>query len=182
MQKRVRSAVFIVLAAVLPSVAVQAQALKIAIVNAQKSVADTQEIKKAQADLAVKYRPRQQEIEKLQRDLQDIQTQLKAQGLTSEKAAQLNEDGQLKEKQLRRLGEDMQSDFNQDRSDILGRAGRRMQDVIKNLAQQKALDVVIDVSNTLYYKPALDITAEATAAYDKTYPAAAAATSSTTTK
>lgn len=182
MQKRVRSAVFIALMTVLPSVAMQAQSLKIAIVNAQKSVADTQEIKKAQADLTVKYKPQQQEIEKLQKDLQDIQTQLKAQGLTSEKAAQLNEDGQMKEKQLRRMGEDLQSDFNQDRADILGRAGRRMQDIIKNLAQQKGLDVVIDVSNTLYYKPALEITAEATAAYDKAYPVAGAASTSTTPK
>lgn len=182
MQKRVRSAVFIALMAVLPSVAMKAQSLKIAIVNAQKSVADTQEIKKAQADLAVKYKPRQQEIETLQKDLQDIQTQLKTPGLSSEKAAQLNEDGQVKEKQLRRLGEDLQSDFNQDRADILGRAGRRMQDVIKKLAEEKGLDVVIDVSNTLYYKPALDITAEATAAYDKAYPSTAAATTSTSTK
>lgn len=182
MQKRVRSAVFIALMTVLPGVALQAQSLKIAIVNAQKSVADTQEIKKAQADLTVKYKPQQQEIEKLQKDLQDIQTQLKAQGLTSEKAAQLNEDGQVKEKQLRRMGEDLQSDFNQDRADILGRAGRRMQDIIKNLAQQKGLDVVIDVSNTLYYKPALEITAEATAAYDKAYPVAGAASTSTTPK
>jgi outer membrane protein len=87
----------------------------------------------------------------------------------------------LKEKQLRRLGEDLQSDFNQDRTDILGRAGRRMQDVIKKLAQEKGLDVVIDVSNTLYYKPALDITAEATAAYDKAYPVSAAAPSTSTT-
>jgi outer membrane protein len=161
---------------------VKAQTLKMAIVNAQKSVADTQEIKKAQADLAVKYKPRQEQIEKLQKDLQDIQAQLKTPGLTSEKAAQLNEDGQLKEKQLRRLGEDLQSDFNQDRADILGRAGQRMQDVIKKLAQEKGLDVVIDVSNTLYYKPALDITAEATAAYDKAYPVSAAASTSTTTK
>ena len=37
------------------------------------------------------------------------------------------------------------------------------------------LDVVIDVSNAVYFKPALDITKEAVAAYDKTYPSAATA-------
>lgn len=170
MQKRLRSAAFFVLAAALSAAALDAQALKVAIVNAQKSVADTQEIKKAQADLMTKYRPRQQDIEKLQTDLQNIQTQLKSPGLAPDKQAQLNEDGTLKQKQLQRLGEDLQSDFNQDRSEVLGRAGQRMQEIIKKLAEEKGLDVVIDVSNTLYYKPALDMTAEATAAYDKAYP------------
>ena len=46
-----------------------------------------------------------------------------------------------------------------------------MQDVVKKMAQERGLDVVIDVSNTIYYKPALEITKEATVAYDKAYPA-----------
>jgi hypothetical protein len=41
---------------------------KVAIINAQKAVADTEEIKKAQAALEAKYRPRQQAIEALQRN------------------------------------------------------------------------------------------------------------------
>ena len=46
-----------------------------------------------------------------------------------------------------------------------------MQDVVKKMAEERGLDVVIDVSNTIYYKPALELTKEATAAYDKAYPA-----------
>jgi len=45
-----------------------------------------------------------------------------------------------------------------------------MREVVTKLAEAKGLDVVIDSANTFYYKPALDITAEATAAYDKAYP------------
>ena len=50
-----------------------------------------------------------------------------------------------------------------------------MQDVVKKLAEEKGLDMVVDVGTTIYFKPAMEITKEATAAYDKTYPAAAAA-------
>jgi len=32
--------------------------------------------------------------------------------------------------------------------------------------------MVVDVSNTVYFKPALEITAEALAAFNKAYPAA----------
>jgi outer membrane protein len=173
-----RSAAVVVFAAALSAAAVNAQGLKVAIVNAQKAVADTQEIKKAQADLTNKYRSRQQSLESLQGEIQNIQTQLRAPNITPAKEQELTLDGQQKQKQLQRLNEDLQADFNQDRGDVLGRAGRRMQDVIKKLAEERNLDVVVDVNNTLYFKPTLELTAEATAAYDKAYPVTAATTTS----
>lgn len=145
---------------------------KVAIINAQKAVADTQEIKKAQARLEAKYRPRQQAMENLQRELQSIQQQLNTPNLPPNREAQLRADGADKQKQLQRMSEDLQSDVNDERQDILGRAGRQMTEVVKKIAEAHGLDVVIDVTNTIYFKPALDITAEATAAYDKAYPAA----------
>ena len=45
-----------------------------------------------------------------------------------------------------------------------------MQEIVKKLADEKGLDVVIDTSNTIFYKSSLDLTAEAVAAYDKAYP------------
>ena len=153
---------------------VQAQAIapaKVGIVNAQKAVADTQEIKKAQATLEAKYRPRQQAISQLQNDLQSIQQQLGSPNLTPDREAQLRQTAADKQKQLQRASEDLQSDVNAERQDILGRAGRQMTEIIHKLAEQRGLDIVVDVTNTLYYKPALDLTAEATAEYDKAYPA-----------
>jgi outer membrane protein len=173
-----RSAAVVVFAAALFVAEGNAQNLKVAIVNAQKAVADTQEIKKAQAELTNKYRSRQQALEAVQADIQNIQTQLRAPNLTPDKEQQLNLDGQQKQKQLQRLNEDLQADFNLDRADVLGRAGKRMQDVIKKLAEERNIDVVVDVNNTLYFKPALELTAEATAAYDKANPVAASVTSS----
>ena len=143
---------------------------KLAIINAQKAVGETQEIKKAQTALEAKYRPRQQEIESLQHDLQGLQQQLSTPNLPPQREAQLRQDATEKQKQLQRDGEDLQSDVNAERQDILGKAGRQMTQVIQKIAEQRGLDVVIDVTNTLYFKPALDITAEATAAYDKAYP------------
>lgn len=144
---------------------------KVAIINAQKAVADTQDIKKAQASLEAKYRPRQQAIQTLQTQLQTIQQQLAAPNIAPDREAQLRADGTLKQKELQRLGEDLQSDVNNERQDILSRAGRQMTDIVKKIAEERGIDVVIEFANTLYYKPTLDLTAEATAAYDKAYPA-----------
>jgi len=148
-----------------------AQPTRIAIINAQKAVADTQEIKKAQAELQAKYGPRQQEIANLQQQLETLQTQLNSDNQTPEKLAQLRADFAEKQKKLQRMQEDLQSDVNDDRQQILGRAGRQMTEIIKKIAEARGIDVVIDTSNTLYFKPSLDITAEATAEYDKAYPA-----------
>lgn len=170
----VRSALLLAAVGCLPLTLAYAQAIqpaRVGIINAQKAVADTQEIKKAQAALEAKYRPRQEEIQTLQQQLQSIQQQLSGPNMTPDKEAQLRADGTQKQKQLQRMGEDLQSDVNAERQDILGRAGRQMAEVVKQIAESRGIDVVIDITNTIYYKPALDITPDATAAYDKAYPA-----------
>jgi outer membrane protein len=156
----------------LPGVLGQAlQPAKVGIINAQKAVSDTAEIKKAQANLEAKYKPRQQAIQNLQTQLESISKQLSAPNLAPDREAALRADGAQKQKELQRLSDDLNADVNYERQDILGRAGRQMTDIVKRLAEEHGIDVVIDITNTIYYKPALDITAEATAAYDKAYPA-----------
>lgn len=170
----VRSVLLLAAAALVPALSANAQAIppaKVAIINAQKAVADTQEIKKAQTTLEAKYRPRQEALQALQNQLQTIQQQLGVQNITPDREAQLRADGTLKQKELQRLSEDLQSDVNNERQDILGRAGRQMTDVVKKIAEERGIDVVVDTTNTIYFKPALEITAEATTAYDKAYPA-----------
>ena len=49
---------------------------KIAVVNFQKALLDTEEAKKANNDLIAEFKPQQDELEKIQRNLQDDQTKL----------------------------------------------------------------------------------------------------------
>jgi outer membrane protein len=170
----VRSVLLLAAAAFAPVLTANAQAIapaKVAIINAQKAVADTQEIKKAQTTLEAKYRPRQEAIQTLQNQLQTIQQQLGVQNIAPDREAQLRADGVTKQKELQRLSEDLQSDVNNERQDILGKAGRQMTEVVRKIAEERGIDVVVDTTNTIYFKPALEITSEATAAYDKAYPA-----------
>jgi outer membrane protein len=173
MFSKVRSAVCVAALTMVGAVSAQAQ-LKVAIINAQKAVADTQEIQLAQKVLQEKYKTRQQQVEDLQKDLQTLQQQLRAQGITPDKEALIQSDFTRKQKVLQRVGEDLQADVDHDRQDILGKTGRQMQEVVRKMSEEKGLDIVIDVSNTIYFKPALDLTVEATAAYNKAYPVPAA--------
>ena len=145
---------------------------KIAIINLQRAVLESAEIKKAQAELEAKYRPRQQAIEKLQKDIQALQQNLQSNAgkLTPQAEADITAQGQRKQRELTRLTEDLQADVERERNDILGRSSQRMQEVVKKLAEEKGIDIVTDISNTVYFKPALEITTESIAAYDKAYP------------
>ena len=144
--------------------------LKVGIINVQKAVTDTAEIKKASLELEAKFKPRQDEMNRLQGQLQDIQKKLSTPDISPQAQAELTAEGQRKQRSLQRLQEDVQGDVDRERNDILGRTGERMREVITKLAESKGLDVVMDASTALYSKPSLDITAAATTEYDKAYP------------
>ena len=73
----------------LASVGTAGAQVKIAIINTQKALLETEEIKKAQLDLEAKFKPRQDEMVKLQKELQDIQAQLNKASTTSTVDAEL---------------------------------------------------------------------------------------------
>jgi outer membrane protein len=148
--------------------------LKIGVINTQRAVLETGEMKKAAADLQAKYAPQQADIEKRTKELQDIQAKLEnASKLNPQEAADLQADGQRKQRQLQRLTDDLQGEVDRERNDILNKGGQRMQAVVTKLAEEKGLDLVVDAANTLYFKQAMDITNDAIAAYNKQYPVAA---------
>jgi outer membrane protein len=57
-----------------------------------------------------------------------------------------------------------------ERNDVLAKTSQKLKQVIDKLAAEKGLDLVVDAADTVFFKPALDITKEATAAYDKANP------------
>ncbi len=145
--------------------------LKIGVINVQKALQDTDELKKAQADLAKKYQPRTDEMDKITKDLESIDAQLNSGKLNAQAQADLQAQGTRKQRDQQRMQDDMQADLDKDRQDILSKMSQKMQDVINKLAEERTLDLIIEASQTLYNKPALDLTADATTAYNKANPA-----------
>lgn len=143
---------------------------KVGVVNSQKALVETEEIKKAQKDLETKYKPRQDQMARLDKELQDIQTQLQSGRLNQIGEQELQAQGQRKQRELQRLQQDLQQDVDGERNDILQRAGNRMQDVIRKVAEEKGLDLVLDSASTHFFKATLDITEDTVAAYNKAYP------------
>lgn len=146
---------------------------KVAIVSLQKALQETAEIKAAEADLKARFGPRQEELANLEKEVTKLQQDYE-QNQTKYNEATLQELSgrlQLRQRQYQRNAQSLQDDVNSVRQDILNRVGQRLQEVIKKVAEEKGLDLVVDAGNTYFFKPALDITADVTKAYDLAYPA-----------
>ena len=162
-------ALWCVAAAMFPAAA--AAELKVGVINFQRAVLGTGEMKNASAALLAKYKPQQDQLEKLQKELAEIQAKLQDPKIAAAQGADLQVEGQRKQREATRISEDVQGEADKDRNEILQRGAARMTEVVKKLADDKGLDVVVDTANTVFFKPALEITEEAIAAYDKTFPA-----------
>jgi outer membrane protein len=150
---------------------------KVAVINLQQAVLGTAEIKKADAEMQARFKPRVDQAQKLQTEINEISQKLQAgQGkLSAQAESDLNAEGTRKQRELQRVNEDLQGDVERERNEILSKSSQKMQEIVKKIAEEKGLDLVVDTATTLYFKPTMDITNEAVAAYDKAYPVAAPA-------
>jgi outer membrane protein len=146
---------------------------KVGIISLQRAVFESAEIKKADAQMQATFKPRQDRIETLQKEIAALAQQLQSSNgkLSPQAEADLQTQGQRKQRDLQRLSDDLQADSTAYRNDVLSKSSDKMQAVVKKLAEEKGLDLVIDASTALYFKDAMDITKDAIAAYDKAYPA-----------
>jgi outer membrane protein len=164
-------------AAALVSPSIASAQSKIGVVNFQKAIGETAELKKAQNDLIAKFKPQTDAYEKANRDLNDIQAMLQnGQGkLSPAKEVDLQAQGQRKQREVERLKEDLDASVEVERTETVQRLGTRMTEIVKKLMDDKGLDAIFDTAALVAFKGTLDVTADATAAYDKAYPVAAAA-------
>src|SRR6059058_3932022 len=87
---------------------------KIAIINLQRAVLESAEIKKASAEMEAKYKPRQADIEKLQKEIAGIQQSLQSGKLNAVGEQDANAQGQRKQRELTRITEDLQADVDRE--------------------------------------------------------------------
>ncbi len=149
---------------------------KIAVISLQKAVFDTADIKKASAEMEARYKPRADKLRQTQEEMAQISQRLQqgAGQMTPQAESELRAQGTRLQKEAQRMQEDLQADVQADRQDILTKATQRMTAVVKKVAEDKGFDLVVEQQSLVYFKAAMDITADATAAYDKAYPVVAA--------
>jgi outer membrane protein len=146
--------------------------VKVGVVDLQKALQSTAEIKQAEADLKARFGPRQDELSALEKEIAKLQQDYDQNQSKYNDVALAELQGKIttKQRQYQRNAQALQDEVNRDRQDILNRVGQRLKEVVEKVAAEKGLDIVVDSTSTLYVKPVLDISTDVTAAYDKAYP------------
>lgn len=149
---------------------------KIGVINIQEAIGNTVEGKKAFADLTKKFQPRQQELQRLQQEIQAINDQLTKQAatLSDEEQRRLARDLEDKQKLLKRSTEDAQADFSTERDEAIRRIGQKIVRIISEFAQQNGFSLVMDGGQIPVYFASkdVDITEEIVKRYDAANPGA----------
>jgi outer membrane protein len=150
---------------------------KVAVINLQRAVLESAEIKAASAAMEAKYKPRVAEIEQLNKEISALAANLQSNAgkLTPQAETDMSQQAQRKQRDVQRKQDDLQADVDRERNEILQKSSVKMSAVVKKLAESKGLDIVVDAPYAVFFKESLEITSEAIAAYDKENPAGAPA-------
>ena len=92
-----------------------------AVINLQKAVMESAEIKAASAAMEARYKPRVSQIEQLDKEIAAIAQNLQSNAgkLTAQAESDLNAQGTKKQRDVQRLRDDLQADVDRERNEIL---------------------------------------------------------------
>jgi outer membrane protein len=137
---------------------------KVAVIRIQEAIARCNDGQAAAKTLRDRFAPKQQELEKQQRDINDLQNQLKTQDktLSDDARSRLLRSIDDKTRSLTRENEDAQAEAQQAEQDAINEIGRKMINIINDHAKSQGYSLVLDVSSpqtpVLFADQALDIT------------------------
>lgn len=149
---------------------------RVAVIEFQAAVAQTNEFQRDFADLQKKYEPKRQQLKSLSDEIDTLTKQLQAQGAQlsdteRESRARTIDD---KKKQLDRDTQDAQSDFQSDMQDLVNRVAAKVGATMQEYAQKHGYTLVLDASEqqqqaptVLYAAQSSDITKAVIDAYNE---------------
>jgi outer membrane protein len=157
------------------SSAASAGVTKVAVINFQGAVAQTNEGQRNFSELQKKFDPKRTELKNLQDEIDSLKKQLQAGGdklSDSERAARLKTIDE-KEKEYQRSGEDASNDFQQEMQQTYQQLAEKVYGTLQTYAEQNGYTVVLDAAasqqqapTVLWASKSTDITAAVIQAYN----------------
>ncbi len=145
---------------------------RVAIINFQQAVAQTNEFQRDFADLQKKYAPREQTLQQLNDKIEALKKQLQGSGATLTDAERQSKLKEIDDdtKNLQRGAEDLRNDEQSDGQETFQQVGQKVFNTMSTFAKQKGFGLVLDASQqnspVFWFQPTTDITSDVTAAYN----------------
>lgn len=175
-------AVVPVIAALLMTPALWAQAAapaaagKVGVINIQAAIASTAEGKQAAAELQSQFTPRMNELQNLQKQIEDVRNRLQAgqSTLSDEEKARLQREGDTLTRTYQRKQQELQDDTNDAQQDVVNRIGRKLVDILNKYSKDNGYAIVLDDSSqqtpVIFAANQIDVTQDIIRLFDQSYP------------
>ena len=149
---------------------------KVGTLAVRDALFNTAEGRQALAELQSQFAPRQNELQNLNKQIEDLQGRLRSgeRTLSDEEKVRLQRQGELMVRQLQRKQDEAQEEFNAAQAEVSERIQRKLGDVLDRYARENGYAVVFDTSGqnapVIYRSSSVDITQDIIRLYDQAYP------------
>src|SRR6516225_11063067 len=111
---------------------------KIGVINVRQAIVTTAEGKQASAELQTQFASRQNELEGMNKQINDLRSRLNAGAntLSDEEKVRLTQQGQRLTQQLDRKNNELNEDVQAAQADVVDKIGRKMMDVLDRYARE----------------------------------------------
>ncbi|MFZ0428449.1 MAG: OmpH family outer membrane protein [Acidobacteriota bacterium] len=149
------------------------QGSRIAFVNSQEILYQTDQGKEGLAELEQYMNQQRQQFDARNKELTDLQQdyQFKRGSLSAEAAAKMEGEIQQKQVALKRFQEDIQADLNQRQDRLIQQISQKVQQVIEEYAKEQSFDAIfMRDQNQAWVSPNLDVTPDIITRYNQKFP------------
>jgi len=160
-------------------------AAKIGVVNMSEIIAGTAEGKQAAAELQSQFAPRQNELQNLQKQVEDDQTRLRTgqTTLSDDEKARIQRESDALTRSYQRKQQEDSDDLTAAQQEVVDRIGRKAVDILGKYGNENGFAAILDTSSqqttVVFAATKNDITQEIIRIYDQTYPVKAGAAATT---
>ena len=145
---------------------------KVGIINIELAIIGSNEGQREFTNLQKRFEPKQNELQALNKEVEDLKKQLSTQGdkLNDDARANLVKSIEQKQKNLQRSAEDAQNDFQTQQKELANQIGRKLLQTLDKYAKDNGYTVILDVSNpqspVLWAGNSVDVTKDIVDAYN----------------
>jgi len=160
-----------------PTVGSQSASLKVAVVNMQDAIVNTDEGKKELTALEQRFTPKQEELKKANEEVEGLKKQLSTPDakLSDDQRRNLANTLETKQRIFQRNFEDFQTEVQKSEQETVNRIGEKMMKIVEKYAASQGYTLVMDVSGPqsgiIWANPSANITKDLIAAYNSQFPA-----------
>ncbi|HUD14896.1 MAG TPA: OmpH family outer membrane protein [Terracidiphilus sp.] len=147
-----------------PAAPAPAGPAKVAVIEFQATVSQTNEFQRDYADLQKKYEPKRNQLKTLADEIDGLEKQLQSSGATLSDADRATRTKTIddKKKQAQRFAEDAQTDLTGEMNDEYNKVASKVFDVLSAYAKQQGFTLVIDATENQQQAPVVLYHADST--------------------